>query len=459
MPADLKVFFQSLSDSALDPSKEADRRIYVKDLHRREDGSDLIEELSNQLLWDEGGGAYLFTGQRGTGKSTELFRLKSRLEDEGCEVFYLDIAEYMSLTSSVDAQDFLISVIGGFSEKIAERFGRDPAHRGYLERVWTFLHTEVKLEEIEATVPVGAVEIGLTAALRSDPDFKKRLQVKTRGHLARMVADARIYVAEAIKLVRQKSNKPDVRVVLIVDSIERIRGVGQAASEVFCSVHDLFSGQTDNIRFNDLYIVYTIPPYLLSMSAALGAYYSGGAVYALSSVHLYEKRSREVSRRGLAQMIEIVTRRFAGWAEALSQEQLEELARSSGGDIRDYFRLIRLCLTKANQRTVGGSVIRACVTKASSKTVAGSPGPAVTSDMLNASKAMLQRDMLPIAEKDLVWLKKIAASHDACLPDNNELATLARFFEGKLVLNYRNGIDWYDVHPLIREIVDSFQPS
>jgi hypothetical protein len=50
-------------------------------------------------------------------------------------------------------------------------------------------------------------------------------------------------------------------------------------------------------------------------------------------------------------------------------------------------------------------------------------------------------------------LKNIAASHDACLPSNSKLGTLARFFDGKLVLNYRNGEDWYDVHPLIRENV------
>ena len=31
----------------------------------------------------------------------------------------------------------------------------------------------------------------------------------------------------------------------------------------------------------------------------------------------------------------------------------------------------------------------------------------------------------------------------------------AHFLDNRLVLNYRNGSDWYDVHPLLREVVDA----
>ena len=35
-----------------------------------------------------------------------------------------------------------------------------------------------------------------------------------------------------------------------------------------------------------------------------------------------------------------------------------------------------------------------------------------------------------------------------------ELPRLARFLDTSLVLNYHNGDDWYDVHPLIRQEIE-----
>jgi energy-coupling factor transporter ATP-binding protein EcfA2 len=439
MSSELLKFRKALDDRPLDSANPVDEQLYVNDLHLQQDGIDPIRLLADQMECDreftaKTGASYLFTGQRGTGKTTELLRLKRLLtEKRGAQVFYLDIAEYLNLTTKVDIPDFLISVIGGFSEKVkaSPLIDADPAYSGYWERIGHFLKSEIKLEGIEATVPTGAgVEIGLAAALRTDPSFKEELQKKTRGHVARMVADARAFVRDAVALIRKKTRRPDEQVVLIVDSFERIRGVGQSSEEVFASVHDLFSGQADNLKFPGLQIVYTIPPYLLAMAASLAAYYDGGAVYALSSVHLFESRSRTVSPAGRQQMTDIVGRRYLAWRNIIEEPLLERLAISSGGDIRDYFRMIQMCLMRAMQKD-----------------------NTVSPALLDTTEAMLRRDMLPIAEEDLKWLKKIAATNDACLPSNSKLSTLARFFDGKLVLNYRNGEDWYDVHPLIRENV------
>ena len=64
-------------------------------------------------------------------------------------------------------------------------------------------------------------------------------------------------------------------------------------------------------------------------------------------------------------------------------------------------------------------------------------------------------EMLPIPADHLSWLKRISASHDTCLDKDTDLPTLAHFLDNRLVLNYRNGSDWYDVHPLLREVIDA----
>ena len=60
---------------------------------------------------------------------------------------------------------------------------------------------------------------------------------------------------------------------------------------------------------------------------------------------------------------------------------------------------------------------------------------------------------LPISNEDARWLAEIARSHDIALRDLKALPGLTRLLDTHLVLCYRNGGEWYDVHPLISERV------
>ncbi|MBK7675420.1 MAG: hypothetical protein IPJ27_12035 [Candidatus Accumulibacter sp.] len=74
---------------------------------------------------------------------------------------------------------------------------------------------------------------------------------------------------------------------------------------------------------------------------------------------------------------------------------------------------------------------------------------------MKAAENAARSEMLPIPGEHLVWLQRIARTHDICLEkDSERFAALAHFLDNWLVLHYRNGSDWYDVHPLLRELVD-----
>ncbi len=85
---------------------------------------DPIAKLATGISWSKAASVSLLSGQRGSGKSTELRRLKADLEAEGCVVFLCDMRDYMNLT-----------------------------------------------QPIESTV--GPAKAGITASLKDDPDFKK----------------------------------------------------------------------------------------------------------------------------------------------------------------------------------------------------------------------------------------------------------------------------------------------
>lgn len=96
---------------------------YVENLHGGDD-RDPVQELADQIDLSDSAGAYLFTGNRGTGKTTELLRLATVLYGYDCEVFYADMAEYLILEQRIEITDFLISVLGAFLRRSAHGFVR-----------------------------------------------------------------------------------------------------------------------------------------------------------------------------------------------------------------------------------------------------------------------------------------------------------------------------------------------
>lgn len=287
-------------------------------------------------------------------------------------------------------------------------------------------------------MPTGWIEF--KAALQQNPTFKEQLQEKTRGVVEQLVKQARDFAVEAVRYVRGQRVNPDGKIVLIVDSVERLRGVGDTADirEVFKSAETLFSSHADKLRFTALNVVYTVPPYLSALAGALGSVYAGGRIYVLPSVHIYECCPAPGDEPapyadGLAKMREVVERRFSEWREFFAETQLARLAQHSGGDLRDYLRMLRLAVARLPQ----------------------SGRLPVADTLITDAEDAVRGDMLPIADNDRAWLRKITASHKPELPTLDALPDFARLQEGKYLLHYRNGEDWYDVHPLLRAEVTS----
>lgn len=425
---ELGKFFNALKDRPLEPEDPA----YVPYVHD-EDSDDPIANLARQILWNEGGGTYLFTGQRGTGKSTELRRLRRDLRARDCEVFLLDMGAYLHETEPVEIGDFLISLMGALSDAVAERFEQNvlPSQESYWERISKFLGAEVAVSSFDLK--------GIKFSLKEDRTFKLAIQEAARGNVAALVADARSFAFGVMQEVGRLTGGK--RIVVIADSVERLRGVNaEGAKKVFESAIALFSGNPDHLKFPGLHVVYSVPPYLSALTANLSALYNSQLV-SLASAHVYESPSsggaRKPSRVGLDAMQKMVEQRYAAWHEVLTAAQIQRLALSSGGDIRDFFRLLGAVLVKAANPAASL--------------------PAADSAVVNAENAM-RREMLPIPDNHKDWLKRIAASHESELADLSNLATFAGFLDSRVVLNYRNGKDWYDVHPLLWEVIDSHEP-
>jgi hypothetical protein len=133
-------------------------------------------------------------------------------------------------------------------------------------------------------------------------------------------------------------------------------------------------------------------------------------------------------------MIEVIDRRTTRWRGLIDEAQMRELARVSGGDVREMFSLARETLNLLDPEDDSHF-----------------PAPP---EAIEQCKRLRRNQFGTIPGDHMDWLKRVAMTHEHGLQTSEQLGTLAQLLDGKLILQYRNGENWYDVHPLLWEQVD-----
>jgi hypothetical protein len=117
----------------------------------------------------------LFSGFRGSGKTTELYRLRKNLEEHGFVVLYADALDYLSPATPIGIADLLIILAGAFSDALEER-KIDLRSESLWKRFENYLKTTiVNLKEIG--FKAGA---DLKLELTTNPTFRQRLSEALR---------------------------------------------------------------------------------------------------------------------------------------------------------------------------------------------------------------------------------------------------------------------------------------
>ena len=430
----LKAFHNALQNSK--PLESGDP-LYVPILQQNP-AADPILQLSQRIDFAVSESVNLLTGFRGNGKSTELLRLKHLLENQGHIVILTNMQQYVLMTKPLELADFLLSLIAALANRTKSEFGIESIKDSPLSRFWDFLtETQVELEQVEFGSNLDIVTAKVGMRLQRDANFKRQVQEKLRGNLDGLVQNAQAYILDLVKRLQQgDANK---KIVLLVDSLEQIRGVGDDARSVYDSIVELFFGQAANLALPGLHVVYPVPPFLIPRAPNIARNLGGNPICIWPNIHVRKKDGTE-DPAGLAIMQEIIERRYPDWRQFYTQTQLFRLAKESGGDIRDYFRLMR-------EGLLGLSAAR---------TVHQDAKPAaVSDDMLNRAIMQLINEFQPIPEQDKKYLEKIHHSKHHALDGMDDLPTLTRFLDANMIMNYLNGEPWYDVHPVLIKLLRS----
>lgn len=428
----LAGLYRAIEDAPLEP----DAPQYVPLYSRADLGMfDPVASLSKVIRWSRTDSVQLFSGFRGTGKSTELLRLRDDLQHRGFVVLRADFKSYLSTSVAVDISDFLLFVAGAFGDELLREKVLDETQLqgGYWARVvdlWKRLNLRDLELNAKLTPEVGGAKLGEAGAkfkleLKDSSGFRERVQRELKDHLGALVADLRAWVAWCLGEVR-RARGANTRVVLLIDSVEHVRGTFLTAADVQASLEALFVTQADHLRLPGVHVVYTVPPWLRVRFANLGALYNG--LETLTALKLAERKDGREFAPGIEALKAIAAQR-GDWLPLLgTPERLVALIRKSGGYPRGLLQLLRNVITGARSLPVSDHDFQRAIAK-------------------------MKNDMLPIADNDARWMVNILQTQRPSLTEVTRLPELARFLDTNQVLAYRNGEEWYDVHPVIADEV------
>lgn len=447
MTASFEALFRTLDfDRPLDVSIPRDKELYVSGMHTSENISP-VDELRVGIEMSDRPGTWLFTGHRGVGKSTELRRMAADLRSQGNLVIVADMGEYLNLVEPVKTETLLLTLVAALADGADQFLGGKRLTEGYASRLWNFLNTtEVKFTEINAPLPLGGgITPSFKAQLKDNPGFREKVLASLAGAVAPLAAQVREFAKSVLEDMR-KQHGPDKQVILILDSLERLRVTGADAQVCYDAISRTFDLNAEYLKLEHIHVVYSVPPYLPFLSPRIGSYF-GVSVCTLPHVKVFESPNRlhrpagdsippkaKPYRPGLDLMVCTVLKRYQKVEELIPRAVLNQLALASSGSVRDYFRLIKSICTKAR--------------------VANAQIPLQGESWSRMAEQVLRNEM-PLATEDKTWLLNVRRTHGNGLDSMKNLHQLARLFDSGVILNYRNGTDWCDVHYLLQDELGS----
>ena len=418
----LQNFYQ-----ASNPSRPIqDSRYYINFSDVR--GGDIVEELARTIVYlsPEESTTQLLTGHIGSGKSTELLRLREELEQAGFHVVYF-LSDNDLEISDVEVTDILLAVARQISASLEQAgINLKPT---YFQRLFQNITEtlQMPIEISDVTLSVGIAEI--TAQSKESIDLRTQqhqyLEPRTKN-----ILDA-INQELLDPAIAELKKRGQAGLIAIVDNLDRVlpnpKSGGRSQPEY------LFVDRGEQLKRLNCHVIYTIPLMLAfsdELPILMNRFGVRPSVLTMVPVKNLDGQLNETSLAKLRQMV--MARAFPDLSEGDRLQQIPEifdapttldrLCLISGGHVRGVLRFIYGCLRK--QR------------------------PPISRDVLEQVIRDERNDLLAIID-DQEWQLIFQAVKARTLQGNDDYNSLLR----KLFLyEYRDERGrWVDINPVLAE--------
>jgi hypothetical protein len=377
------------------------------------------ERLASTIELSDGPVFMLFTGLPGSGKTTELRRLMSLLlrREGGPRMLpvRVDAEQVIDISNPIDIPDLLAPLVHEVERAVLVAEGEDPdaaGREGWLERFWQFLSkTEVELQKLPGPK-------ALVAELRTRPSFRQQVRKIVATHLDEFLGDAR---AQLLALQQRASEQGYSDIVVVYDSLEKLRGMSSNWDEVLQSAERVFGGGAPHMRM-PIHTLYTVPVAL--------AVRRNVQVTLMPAVKVRDRAGRD-SQPGIEALRQLVARRLpqSEWAEvfgASAEQRIDELIRRSGGYLRELVEMLRNAML--------GDL------------------PISEHDFRRLINDIGDRYHRIIIGSDHPWLARVAVDKYLAADTPDERNAADRLLLDNAIVRYENDDSWFDLHPAVAEI-------
>ncbi len=411
----------------LRPLEADETDLYVDWQDQLDIADDVKVRLANSIARSPGPVTRLFTGHRGAGKTTELNRVRQRLEDGfgGRRVFVsMLFAERWVHLDDVQPEDLVFQIVRQLVTDL-KRVGftfAETSFRNALGGLRDFLRGRVVVDGADVGIDPLSVSLQFEAFPTARKEFRNLLQglLPTIYDLTNneILAKARVWLA-------QQKHGGYADIAIIVDQLDRIP---RKPLNGYTNHENLFLDHAGALRALNCDVLYTIPielAYSRANARLQDAY--GSEILALPAVPVSTRGGAEFPA-GVAVLREIVRRRAdkagVGLDEVFAEpDLLDDVLRCSGGHIRGLFVMLQSILHRSAELPISR---------------------AITQRGLQRAAADLA---VPLRTPDWELLTQVHESHDKVGDDQGVWNELLR---DRFVLAYEdeNG-HWYDRNPLL----------
>lgn len=340
----------------VEPLEGADMERYYVDLSAVRKTS-AIDSVSTILEFQKPADfrTILFTGHRGCGKSTELKRIQNQWEKQ-YHVIYLEVneetdindARYTDLYLIVIKQvEFELRKLGlKFDTKLLKNF--ESWFKDITKETEETVERSVSIEG-EATLKpeapfIAKLMVKLLAQIKGSDKQKTTIRQTLEKDLSRLKADINLLLGDAFVKLRKKF--PQYKGLLIIfDNMDRVPPT---------IAEHLFFDYAAQLQELDCTIIYTVPiSVLCSPKNPLNQFNSDPHIVPMVNIYEFERDRCHLNynQTGLEAVASVIEKRVDINAVFESRQELLNLAKASGGHVRQLMQMIQTaCLTASTRK-------------------------------------------------------------------------------------------------------------
>lgn len=392
---------------------------------------DIVSDLGKRIRNSDQMTYQLYTGHRGSGKSTELRRLQQSLEEHGFFVVYFEADEEDIDPQNVEYIDILLACTRRFLKDI--RSANAAPIQAWLrdrgQELQDLALMDVSLDSLNLEQSL-SMFTKLTASIRAEPTQRAKIREKVNPHTITLLAALNQFIADA----RQHLPNGKTKLAMIVDNLDRIpidfRDNGRSNHE------EIFLDRSEQLKGLNCHMVYTVPIALVYSRWANEVQTIYGKTQILPMVMVQQPKGA-VFPEGLATLREAIQRRVQPHApeqdldtQIFDQpETIERLCIACGGHIRELMQMMQESLNRTDQLPLTARAVQRSITEL---------------------RAVYQRTV-----EEAEWARLAQVAYRREIPNDNEHRSL---LQRRCILEYRclneegDVYTWCDVHPLIHKI-------